>query len=79
MPPGSYKYLRHDNQEMGNLIPCRAADDVQNYIIPSGFSVCKECLTLAAVTKFQGLLLLDVDMITGIIITASRVLLNGSL
>lgn len=63
---------------MGNLILCRVAD-VQNYIIPSGFSVCKECLILAAVTNSQGLLVLDVDVITDIIVTASRVLLNGSL
>jgi len=58
------------NQEMGN---------VQIYITPLGFSICKECLKLAAVTKSQRRLILDIDVITDFIFTSSRVFLNGSL
>jgi len=58
------------NQEMEN---------VQIYITLSDFSICKECLKPAAVTKSQRLLVLDVDVITDFILTSSRVFLNGSL
>jgi hypothetical protein len=58
------------NQEMEN---------VQIDITPSRFSFCKECLKPAAVNKSQGLLVLDVDVITDFIFTPSRVFLNGSL
>jgi hypothetical protein len=65
-------------QEIGKLIVCRVAD-VQNYIIPSGFSIRKECQTPVAVTNSQALLVLGVDVITDFVIPASRVLLTGSL
>jgi hypothetical protein len=56
-------------------------ENVQIDITPSGFStsICKECLKPAAFTKSQGLLVLDVDVITDFIVTSSRVFLNGSL
>jgi len=53
--------------------------NVQIYITPLGFSICKECLKLAAVTKSQRRLILDIDVITDFIFTSSRVFLNGSL
>jgi hypothetical protein len=58
------------NQEMEN---------VQIDITPSDFSICKECLKPAAVTKSQRLLILDVDVITDFVVTSSRVFLSGSL
>jgi len=70
VPQVSYKYLRHDNQDIEN---------VQTDITPSSFSFRKECLKPAAVSKSQGLLVLDVNVITDFIFTPSRVFLNGSL
>jgi len=58
------------NQEM---------DNAQIVITTSSFSLCKECLKPAAVSKSQGLLVLDVDVITDFIFTPSCVFLNGSL